>query len=83
MIHKNYERLYREALAKIRTLEERLGEQAIQLALMGRASLDIRQEDTEQLADFKTTNKGLIEFVEKVADSKSKFGTEARKLLGR
>lgn len=80
---KDYQTLYKAAKKTIAELEERLGQQAIELALMGHASLEIRKEDTEQLADFKTTNKALIEFAEKVAETKSKYAGEARELLGR
>jgi hypothetical protein len=34
------------------------------------------------VASYKKTNAALVEFVLKVADSKSKYGTEAKKLLG-
>jgi type II secretory pathway component PulM len=75
--------MYQRALETIKELETRLEEQAQELTLMGTAGLEIRQDDAEQLSDYQTTNKALIEFVEKVAESKSKFGTEARRLLGR
>lgn len=79
---KDYPRLYKEALARIRVLETQLGEQATELSSLGKAAFAVRAEDSDNLAGFETTNKALIEFVEKVAESKSKFGAEARKILG-
>lgn len=81
-MRKSPEERLRIANAKIRELEEQLGNQAIQLSRLGKASFEVRAEDSENLAEFKATNKSLIEFVEKIAKTKSKFAKEARDLLG-
>ena len=56
------------------------GEEAQSIA---RASMEVREEDVEQLTEYQQTNTKLVNFVEKVAASKrGKFAAEARKLLG-
>jgi hypothetical protein len=71
-----------DANSKVRELDRRLTEQSVQLAGMGAASAEIQKEQSDELASYKKTNATLVEFVLKVADSKSKYGTEAKKLLG-
>ena len=80
---------YEKAKKEIRRLEkeneglrQQLAQQATEVQIMGKASMEIRGEDTQQLADYKETNTNLLKFVEKVAKSKSKFGKDARKVLG-
>lgn len=87
---------YRKALAKIDELENRLftaladvarGEeelktQAAETHTMGEASMEIRTEDVQQLADYKKTNTKLLEFVEKIAQGRTKHKAEAKALLG-
>lgn len=68
--------------ATLAELEAQLKGQATELSTMGSASLEIRREDVAQLADFERENKALIEFVEKIANTKSKYAREARRLLG-
>lgn len=78
---KNYPRLYAAARDRIYELEEQLSNQAIELASLGHATFEVRAEEAQQLADYAETNKRLIEFVEKIAGTKSKFASEARDLL--
>lgn len=54
------------------------GEESQNLA---RASMAVREEDITHISNINETNTKLIEFVEKVASSKSKFGKEARNLI--
>lgn len=86
----------KEFLAEIRRLEELVESQAVQISLfeeeidrqgsdtfeMAGATMEIRREDAALIAAYKEQNTRLIEFVEKIADSKSKFGKEARRILG-
>lgn len=86
----------REVKREIRDLEERvqdrdneivnlralLAEQGGEVQEIAGAAMEVRGEDVEQLAAYRKTNTGLLAFVEKIADSQSKFRKEARNLLG-
>lgn len=86
----------KEFLAEIRRLEELVEYQVVQISLleeevdrqgsdafeMAGATMEIRREDTALITAYKEQNTRLIGFVEKIADSKSKFGKEARRILG-
>ena len=58
---------------------DQAGDEALEVA---RASMEVREEDVEQLSEYQTMNTKLVNFVEKIADSKSKFAAEARSLIG-
>lgn len=67
----------KEFLAEIRRLEELVESQAVRISLL-------EEEVNRQaalIAAYKEQNTRLIEFVENIADSKSKFGKEARRIL--
>lgn len=83
-------------LEQVRTLENRVeeltqenlhlheqvnrqGEEAFEMA---GATMQIRVEDAERLAAFQKTNTELVEFVEAISDSRSKFASKARQILG-
>lgn len=86
----------KDFLKEIRRLEQRVEVQAQeilsfekQLQLVGKetfemagAVMEVRQEDVEKLAKYKRQNTVLVNFVETIAESKSKFKKEARKILG-
>lgn len=63
-------------------LEVQLDQQGSEVTELAHASMEVREEDVGQLTEYKTMNTKLIKFVEKVAASKSRYGREARKLLG-
>lgn len=68
--------------AQIVNLEEQVELQGSDAFEMAGATMDARREDVELIAAYKEQNTKLITFVEKVGDSKSKFGKEARRILG-
>lgn len=71
-----------EQANEILRLNEQLDRQGQEAFEMAGATMQIRQEDSERLAAFRRQNAQLVEFVESIADSKSKFRTKARKILG-
>lgn len=85
-----------QILSRVRDLESRNNELVEENKLLGEqvekqgaetfeiagAVMEIRQEDSERLAAFRKQNTELVQFVELIADSKSKFATEARRILG-
>lgn len=86
----------REFLEKIRELEEIIQAQGntivnlekevdksgVEAQSVARASMEVREEDVQQLTEYQQMNTKLVNFVEKVAESKSKFTAEARNLIG-
>lgn len=86
----------KDFLNAIRRLEAQVGKQAGEIVLLEEqvdlqgedtfeiagAVMQIRKEDAAMLANYKKQNTILVGFVEKIADSKSKFGKEARQILG-
>ena len=58
---------------------DQAGDEAQEVA---RASMEVREEDVEQLSEYQTMNTKLVNFVEKISDSNSKFAAEARSLSG-
>lgn len=63
-------------------LEEQLDQQGEETFEMAGAVMQIRKEDAATLANYRKQNTILIEFVEEIADSRSKFRKSARKILG-
>lgn len=45
-------------------------------------SFQLREDEVAERLDYRDTNGRLVKFIEKVADSHSKFRKEARSLLG-
>lgn len=68
-----------EENALLKKQVEKQGQETFEIA---GAVMDIRAEDAERLAQFRETNTELVQFVEAVADSKSKYAAEARRILG-
>lgn len=71
-----------ELLAENRMLKEQLELQGEETFEMAGATMAIRAEDAERLAAFRKTNGELVQFVEAVAESRTKFRDEARRILG-
>lgn len=67
---------------RIEELEKQLREQGVEVQSFASAAIEVRSEDVEQLADYESQTKAFIEFISKIADSKSKFSKEACVLLG-
>jgi uncharacterized protein (UPF0335 family) len=68
-----------EEIAQMREVIDQQGEETFEMA---GAVMAIRKEDTERLANFAKQNTILVEYVEKIADSQSKYRKEARQILG-
>lgn len=62
--------------------ERRLTEQAVSLAMAGKASAEVQRDDLAEINSYKRENARLLEFVQQIADTKSKFAKSARALLG-
>lgn len=45
-------------------------------------ALDLRGDEVQERLDYKKTNGRLVEFVKVIAESRSKFATDAKNLLG-
>lgn len=78
------EALANEARAnqQVEDLKTQIQIQAGETESMGKASLEVREEDSQRLADYQATNTELIEFAEKVANGRTKHRAEAQALLG-
>lgn len=68
-----------QRIAELEAERDQSGEEA---QAIGRASMEVREEDVAELVAYREQNQDLLSFVEKVADSKTKFRKEARKILG-
>lgn len=70
---------------KIRVLERQVGEYAVLLDKLNAENAALRTELREkgsELPDYQAENARLIEFAQKVADSRTKFAPDAKALLG-
>lgn len=76
------EKIIEAQAQRVLQLENQISLQGNDTLDMAEAAMQIRQEDVESLAIYKKQNTALVCFIEKVADSKSKFRKEARQLLG-
>lgn len=75
-----------EALSKAQNevvqLNNRLNAQSVELALQGHVGNAVADDMRREMSAYESINTDLIAFVQKVADSMSKFSKEAKKLLG-
>lgn len=67
---------------EIASFEQQLNLVGKETIEMAGAVMEVRKEDVGRLANYQKQNTILVGFVEKVADSKSKFKKEARQILG-
>lgn len=71
-----------EQASEILMLKEQIERQGREVQESARAAMQVISEDAESLILYKEQNTLLVNFIEKIADSKSKFAPEARIVLG-
>lgn len=81
-IDRRVKKIVRELEDENAQLRAQLEAQGVEVSIVARSAMELRQEETRDLARYQRRITELTKFVEEIAATKSKFAAPAKKLLG-